>query len=402
MRMSTKIVLSVSVLALMVGLGTMAPVLAQEAEAAETGGEAQIVLPAITVSTVTKRVLRDMVLASGLIGAVEEVQVQPLIEGQPIETLQAEVGDLVTEGQVMATLSLSTLELQKSQFVASLESAKATIAQAEAQVLEAQSSADEAQRVTERTEKLREQGTASQAQADTAQSAAISATARVTVARQSLEAARAQLALAQAQLANVELQLKRTKVVAPVSGEIIQRNAQVGGIATAAGQPMFVIVKEGALELRADVTEADLVRLQAGQKVTINAVGTSEPLTGEVHLVEPRIDSATRLGTARIRIDTPELVRSGMFAEANILAAEHEAVAVPVTAVGSGVDGTSVMRIAADGTVERVLVKTGIRDGGFVEIVEGLAEGQVVVTKAGAFVRPGDKINPVADTAATN
>ncbi|GHC61225.1 hemolysin D [Gemmobacter tilapiae] len=402
MRMSTKIVLSVSVLALMVGLGTIAPVLAQETEAAETGGEAQIVLPAITVSTVTKRPLRDMVLASGLIGAVEEVQVQPLIEGQPIETLQAEVGDVVTEGQVLATLSLSTLELQKSQFVASLESAKATIAQAEAQVLEAQSSADEAQRVNERTEKLREQGTASQAQADTAQSAAISATARVTVARQSLEAARAQLALAQAQLANVELQLQRTKVVAPVSGEIIQRNALVGGIATAAGQPMFVIVKEGALELRADVTEADLARIKAGQTVTIKAVGATETLTGQVHLVEPRIDTATRLGTARIRIDHPELVRSGMFAEANILAAEHEAVAVPVTAVGSGPDGASVMRISADGAVERVLVKTGIRDGGFVEIVEGLADGQVVVTKAGAFVRPGDKINPVPDTAATN
>lgn len=401
MRKTSRILLSVSVLALMMGLGTLTPALAQEAEA-PAPAEQQVTLPAITVSTVEKRVMRDIVLTSGLIGAVEEVQVQPLIEGQPIETLLAEVGDRVTEGQVMATLSLSTLELQKSQFLASLESAKATIAQAEAQVLEAQSSADEAQRVNERTAKLRAQGTASQAQADTAQSAAISATARVTVARQSLEAARAQLALAEAQLANVELQLKRTQVVAPVAGEIIQRNAQVGGIATAAGLPMFVIVKDSALELRADVPEGDLVRVQEGQSVTIKVVGSPTELSGQVHLVEPRIDTVTRLGTARIRIDNPDQVRSGMFAEAAILAAEHEAVVVPVTAVGSGVDGISVMRIDKSGLVERVVVRTGIRDKGYVEITEGLSAGDIVVTKAGAFVRPGDKINPVPSTAATN
>jgi HlyD family secretion protein len=376
------------------------PLMAETAEAA-TETVTEPVLPAITVSTVESRKLRDIVLASGLIGAVEEVQVQPLIEGQPIESLEADVGDKVEAGQVLARLSLSTLELQKSQYQASLESARATIAQAEAQVLEARSSADEAQRVDERTEALRKQGTASQAAADTAQAAAISATARVTVAAQTLEAARAQLSLVEAQLENINLELKRTDVVAPVSGEIVQRNAQIGSIATATGQAMFVIVREGDLELRAEVAEGDLMRVKVGQTVAINAVGASEPLVGTVHLVEPLIDQTTRLGTARIRIDRSDLVRSGMFAEGAILAAEHETIAIPVTAVGSGPDGATAMRIT-DGLVERVKVKTGIRDGGFVEVVEGLKAGDVVVTKAGAFVRDGDRINPVSDVAATN
>jgi HlyD family secretion protein len=369
----------------------------EEPAAAETA----VILPAITVSEVTTRKLRDVVLASGLIGAVEQVQVQPLIEGQPIESLEAQVGDIVTEGQVLARLSLSTLELQKSQFTASLASARATIAQAEAQVLEARSSADEAQRVDARTKTLREQGTASQAAADTAQAGAISALARVTVAAQSLEAARAQVALVEAQMENVELQLKRTDVVAPVTGEIVARNAQVGSIATAAGLPMFVIVKDGALELRAEVAEADLMRIKAGQTVTITAVGAAEPLTGTVHLVEPQIDQTTRLGTARIRLDKSDLVRSGMFAEAQILVAEHDALAIPVTAVGSGPEGATVMRVVA-GEVSRVNVETGIRDGGYIEIIKGLAGGDQLVTKAGAFVRDGDRINPVPDTLATN
>lgn len=356
-------------------------------------------LPAITVSTVERRLLRDRVIVSGLVNPVEEVQVAPLIEGQPIETLLADVGDRVEEGQVLATLSKTTLELQKSQYQASLASAEATIAQAEAQLLEARASADEARRVNERTEALREQGAASQAAADQASATAIASTARVTVATQSLEAARAQLALVQAQLANVDLQLSRTEVKAPVAGKITRRNAVVGSIASAAGQPMFTIIRDGALELLADVAEIDLMRLQPGQKVGMVAVGAPERLSGTIRLVEPTIDIATRLGRARITIDQPDGVRSGMFVDAEILVAERETVAVPVTAVGSNGAGSTVMKVV-DGTVLRAVVKTGIRDGGWVEILEGISEGDTVVTKAGAFVRDGDRINPVP--AATN
>ncbi|TAG17868.1 MAG: efflux RND transporter periplasmic adaptor subunit, partial [Rhodobacterales bacterium] len=219
------------------------PVLAQEAEAAaEAPAPAAETLPAITVAEVTSRRLTDRVIASGLVGAVEEVQVAPLIEGQPLEALSADVGDTVTEGQVLAVLSRSSLELQRSEAVASLAAAEAAIAQAEAQLVETEATAAEAQRVADRTKLLQEQGTAPQAQADTATANAVSAAARVQVARQSLESTRAQLALSEARLENVDLQLSRTEVKAPVAGKIIARNAKLGAIATAAGQPMFVII----------------------------------------------------------------------------------------------------------------------------------------------------------------
>ena len=373
-----------------------APGLAETATAAtDAAPAAEPAAPAITVSTVGNRVLRDRIIASGFVSAVENVQVAPLIEGQPIEALLADVGDVVQAGQVLAVLSKSTLELQKSQFVASLASARATVAQAEAQMLEARSSADEAQRVNERTAALRNQGTASQAAADTAQANAISATARVTVAVQSLEAARAQVALAEAQLANVDLQLSRTEVKAPVAGEIIARNARVGSVASAAGEPMFVIIRDNALEVIADVAEADVMRLARGQTVNLRLVGGAEPLKGTLRLVEPTIGTATRLGRARITVEDARAVRAGMYVEAEILVKEHDVIAIPVTAVGSGPEGTTVMKVSGD-TVQRVPVATGIRDGGWVEVVSGLAAGDVVVTKAGAFVRDGDRINPVA------
>ncbi len=382
------------------GLGLTSPLtaFAQDEAVVEP---AAISLPAITVSPVAMTLLRDRVIASGLVGAVEQVQVQPLIEGQPIEALEAEVGDFVTEGQILARLSLTTLELQRSQFVASRAAAEAQIAQAEAQMLETQSSADEARRVSDRTATLQQQGTTSQAAADQALAAAVSAQARVMVSVQTLEAARAQLSLVDAQLANVDLQLQRTSVVAPVAGEVIERNAQVGSIASASGQPMFVIIRDNALELRAEMAERDLLRVLPGQTVVMTSVGSTTPLTGTVRLVEPTIDLATRLGTARITIDTPDMVRSGMFADAEILVVEAEVLAVPVSAIGSSPEGATAMRVV-DGKVERVLVQTGIRDGAMIEIVSGLALGDLIVLKAGAFVREGDMINPVPAPADIN
>lgn len=367
------------------------------AETTEAVPEVALVLPAITVSVVETRLLRDVVLASGMVGPVEEVLVAPLIEGQPIETLLADVGDKVVEGQVLARLSTTTLELQRAQLNASLAAAKAMIAQSEAQQLEADSAAAEAKRVSDRTAALKKQGSASQAAADQALSGSVSANARASVAVQSLVSARANLALVQAQLANLDLQMTRTEVTAPVNGEIIARNAQVGAIASAAGLPMFALIRDAALELRADLSEADLTRVAQDQTATLTAVGAAAPLQGLVRLVEPTIDTTTRLGRARITITDPTSVRSGMFVEAAILVAEHNAIAVPVTAIGA-FDGSATVMKVEGGTVLRVSVKTGIRAGGWVEILDGVAAGDTVVTKAGAFVRPGDKINPVPST----
>lgn len=384
--------------AFLAAVAPVAPALAQEAVAAEN--VTAPALPAITVSDVTPRKLTDRIIASGLIAAVEEVQVAPLVEGQPLDRLLVDVGDMVTEGQVLAVLSSTTLELQKTEAVASLAAARAAIAQSEAQLVEAQTARDEAQRVADRTAKLREQGSAPQASADTANSNALAANARVMVATQGLESAHAQLALAEARLDNVDLMLSRTEVKAPVAGRIVARNAKIGAIATAAGQPMFVITRDAKLELRADVAETDLLRLTSGQTARLRAVGMTEALTGTLRLVEPTIDPVTRLGRARISVDDArDSLRTGMFVEAEIIAAERDTLAVPVTAIGSTPEGSMVMRVK-DGVVERVSVRTGIRDGGLVEITEGLSAGDTVVTKAGAFVRDGDRINPIP--AATN
>jgi HlyD family secretion protein len=378
-------------------MAMMASAAAWSNEAAPARPAPQAALPAITVTTVARATIADRVRASGLIGPVERVFVQPEIEGQAIDSVEADVGDTVETGQVLARLSDASLNLQKVQIEANRASAEAAIAQAEAQLTEAESNAAEAVRVRDRSVTLSQQGTLSKSSADEAAAAADAALARVTSARQGLRSAQAQLRLVEAQLDDIALQLARTEVKAPFGGTIVERNAQLGAIASAAGESMFVIVRAGLLELNADIAEQDLLRLQAGQTATLRAVGLRQPLTGKIRLVEPTVDTVSRLGRARIEIDDSTAVRSGMFAEADILVTERDTVVVPVSAINTDAAGSFALKVT-DGQVARADVETGIREGNLVEVVAGLVEGDQIVLKAGAFVRPGDRINPVPDT----
>lgn len=356
-----------------------------------------IALPAIHVTPVTMQDLTQRLIITGLIAAVEEVQVQPLIEGQPIEELRADIGDYVETGAVLAVLSSSSLDLQRAQSLAGLAQAKAAIAQSEAQQIEARAARDEAKRVSERTARLEAQGTATSAASDSASAALQAAEARVDLAHETLAAAKAQADLAAAQLANVDLMLTRTEVKAPYGGRITARNATIGAVASAQGVPMFVLEKDGALELRADVPEAALPALRPGQPARLRAAGLSGPLDGTMRLIEPAIDTTTRQGRARISLPSEPSLRAGMFAEATITLAQDHLAAVPLSAISSKEGGEMLLRVR-DGIVEEIPVVVMIRDQGLAGLAAGdLRPGDLVITRAGAFIRPGEKVNPVTE-----
>jgi HlyD family secretion protein len=124
-------------------------------------------------------------------------------------------------------------------------------------------------------------------------------------------------------------------------------------------------------------------------------VGDTGPRKGTVRLVEPAIDTATRMGRVRITINDAAGVRPGMYAMAEILVTERETTAAPITALGVNASGQTALKLSGD-TARLVTVTTGIRDSGWIEILTGLAPGDQIVAKAGAFVRDGDRITPVA------
>ncbi|PYE45309.1 HlyD family secretion protein [Rhizobium sp. PP-F2F-G20b] len=390
-----------------------APVLTREALAqdatpakTETQTAPDTAYPSIVVTKAEIRTVIDRVIATGTIQAVEETFVQPLVEGLSIRSLAVDIGDTVKADGTMATLNDDALLLTRSENEANLARAGASLAQYQAQLVEAQANAQEAVRVSARNAKLKEAGSVSTALADQTEAAAAAALARVNSAEQLIAVAQSDIKVVEAQISDVDLRLARTVIKAPVAGVVSARTAKVGAIAAGSGQPLFTIIRDGAVEMRADVSESDLLKLAVGQKAKLKLADSSVTLNGTIRLISPTVDADTRLGTVFISIAEPERARVGMYANADITIEEKQALALPLTAVTSGKTET-VVRKVRDGVVEMARVETGIQDGRYIEILSGLSDGDEVVAKAGAYVRDGDRITPVkaavpTDKTATN
>ncbi|MBC7311475.1 MAG: HlyD family efflux transporter periplasmic adaptor subunit, partial [Rhizobium sp.] len=226
-------------------------------------------LPSIVVTEATSRTLIDRIVATGTIKAVEEIYVQPQVEGLSIRSLEVDVGDRVDADAVVARLNDDTLLLQKSQLVATKAKAEASLAQYQVQLADAKSGAAEAERQYKRAVTLGKSGTLSTASIEQAETAATSANAKVDSTVQAIAIAEADIKVVESQLADIDLKLARTDVKSPVAGLIAARNAKVGAIASGAGQPMFTVIRDGEIELVADISETDILRMRVGQKAEV-------------------------------------------------------------------------------------------------------------------------------------
>lgn len=351
-------------------------------------------LPSIVVSTVKTKPIVDRVVATGAVKAVDETYVSPLVDGLSIRTLNADVGDRVEADSTLATLNPDMLVLQKSQYAASLAKARAALAQYQAQLAEAQANADEAVRVSERSKKLAEAGSMSTAQRDQEKAAATAALARVNSAEELVSVANADIKVVEAQISDVDLRLARTDVKTPVSGVVSAKTAKVGAIANGTGEPLFTIIRDGAVEMKAEIIETDLPKLAIGQKAKVTLADGKTEIEGKIRLISPVIDTQTRLGSVYITLLDTDKARVGMYARAQIIVTEKNALVLPLSAVTKSRDGMVARKVEND-VAHVTKVETGIEDDGFIEIRSGLAEGDKVITKAGAFVRDGDRIKPV-------
>ncbi len=385
-----------AVAALMVA--TSLPVLAEETPAKP----AMQAHPAIVVTPTTTRSLTDKAVTTGTIRAVDEVYIQPMVDGLSIRALNVDVGDRVEAGSTLAVLNDDALLLQKSQFEANKAKAEAGVAQYRAQVIEAEANLKDAVSQRDRLVRLGKNGTASTSQVEQAVAAADVAEARLQAARQAVTVGQADIKVVDSQIADTELKLARTAVKTPVSGIVAAKNAKVGAIASGAGEPLFTVIEDGALELVADVAEGDILRIKTGQKATIALAGSRDVLPGSVRLISPTIDPVTRLGTVHIALDDSGKARAGMYGSATVVIDTADALALPLTAILTGSDGETTARKIENDTVKQVKVTTGIQDGPYIQIVSGLQSGDEVVAKAEAYVRDGDKITPVRDAAQTN
>lgn len=332
--------------------------------AAANGGKGQA--PSVTVVVPGQKEVARGVSVTGTLAARREMPVGVVGEGGMVTRVLVEPGQWVEAGQVLAAIERSV----QAQQAASL-AAQVSVAEADARL---------AQQELERAQSLVSRGFISKADVD-----------RRIATR---DAQRARVRVAQAQLKEAQARTGRLDIRAPAAGLVLTRDVEPGAVVSPGSGVLFRIAQGGQMELRAQVSEADLQNLRPGATATVTPVGSPNSFTGEVWQVSPVIDPNSRQGTARIALRYDQALRPGGFAQAQIVTGTGEAPVLPESAVLSDARGNFVYLVDANNKVVRRPVRTGqVSDDG-IAIVEGLNGTERVVLSAGAFINPGETVKP--------
>jgi RND family efflux transporter MFP subunit len=322
---------------------------------------------ALTVTTITptKTTWNTSVLAMGTLNAWQEAVIASEIGGQRIAKILVDVGDIVKRGQELVLLAQ--------------ESVQADLAQAQARVAQAEASLAEARANAGRARNLKADGALAAQQVDQY------LTGEVT--------AKANLAAQQAALQIQQIRLKQTRIVAVDDGIIILRNAMLGEVVQV-GTELFRLVRQNRIEWHAEVAGRDLAQIQPGQHAQLT-LPNGATVDGEVRIVAPTLNPNTRNATVYVSLPPGSLAKSGMFAQGKIFTGKTQALSLPQAAVIMRDGNYYVFEINPDNRVSQRSVKTGRREAGQVEILEGITETAKIAASGGAFLNEGDKVRVV-------
>jgi len=380
-------------------MAKMAPGKSAACLAQAEGAEQRVVEPpAVTVVSATKREFVDRLFVSGTLVAREEAEVAARTDGLTIVEVDAEDGDHVRQGQVLARLDRTQLDAMLAENDASTRRADAAIDQAKSLIAQSQAQLQFASADYERARKLGE-GVMAAATIEQRETAMKTAQAQLAGAQFALGVAEADRKSRDAERQELLVRIDRTEVKAPVSEIVSRRSAKLGADASTSGEPLFRIIENGAIDLEADVPEQELARLAVGMPAELKLPGVEGAVSGHVRLVDQEVDKASRTGKARIALDDVSHAHIGAFASGEVELARRDGVSTPASALTR--DGDSArLDVVVEGKVEERRVTPGIVNGDAVEIKQGLAEGESIVARAAAFLRPGDRVRPVPEASA--
>lgn len=188
-------------------------------------------------------------------------------------------------------------------------------------------------------------------------------------------------------------------VGAPAAGTIGRIMTQVGAMASMAGPPMFLIIVGGEFELLAEIPSTRIGKIAVGQPARVDVVGVGV-FSGRVRAVSPEINIASQTGQARISLGTDPRLKMGAFGRAAVEIGTSCGMSVPLSAVLFGPLGP-VVQVVRDNRVETRPVPIGLLAGGNIEIKQGLNVGDLVVKRAGTFLRENDRVRPFIEDEAS-
>jgi RND family efflux transporter MFP subunit len=331
-----------------------------------------------TASRISRSQATATLTASGYVVAKQKASVASKGTGRLV-FLGVEEGDQVHKGEVIA-------RLEDQDVLAALEGAKANLAVAS-------SDSDDARRTLERQRTLFSTGLTSRAEVDGAEARYRRVAALILSAHAAVHAA--------------EVQLENTRIRAPFDGTVLTKDADVGEVVApfassiSSRAAVVTIAAMSSLEVEADVSESNIMRVTVGQpcQITLDAYPDRQ-YPGYVHKIVPTADRAKATVLTRVRFRErdgrvlPEMSAKISFLPEGTVAAPASAapvLTVPSSAVVRRNGGEVVLLIRGESLTE-VPVKTGERLGARVEILEGIADQDQVVERPLPGMGTGDKV----------
>lgn len=307
-----------------------------EAESPDAGAPTAI---SVTTAPAALREVERTVSVVGTLAANEQTELASESEGQLI-SVDADLGDRVRKGQVLAAVRSDVLEAQ-------LREAEASLAKAVA---------DE-----HRAQPLRDQGI---------------------ISPQEYEKVRTEAVVERARCDRLRIQLERAAIRAPFDGSVSARLVNLGDYVRA-GTVTFRLVQDDPLKFRGEVPERDVPSIAPGQEVRISVDPyPGETFLGHVSRVGSASDPTARALAFEVLVPNADhRIRPGFFGHGDVVVRHDErAVAVPRSAITTFAGVTKVF-VVEDGVAHERPVTIGVDLGdGWVEVLQGVTRGQLVVT----------------------
>ena len=225
--------------------------------------------------------------------------------------------------------------------------------------------------------------------------------------KQTYESAKTQFESSKAQLEQAKLDLSYTAIRAPIEGIMTLRNIEIGNMVTN-NQVVASVAKFDPLLARIQVTEKDFGKITVGQiaRITVEAAPEKE-FTGTVKMISPVVDPES--GTVKVTVEIPRtdktLLRPGMFASVYIITETRQnTLVIPKKALVLEGEGNQVFTFETDpesgrGQAQRKRIEIGFTDSDRLEILNGLSQGEQVITVGQEGLRPGSPVRLVGEAA---
>jgi len=365
------------------------------------GSEMAVGVQVGVVKVARKSLSRQLTVSSELV-PFQEVDVFAKESGY-VRDLLVDYGTRVTKGQVMAVLEIPELEVQLQQDEAAIKNAGQQVTRAEHELgrVEAQHKVYHLQ--FERLDGVAKTkpGLVAQQEVDDAQGKDLAAEAQVEADKSNLQAAQSVLLAAQAKKEHDRVLFEYSKIVAPFTGVVTQRYANLGTLLQAGtssstqAMPLVRLSQDDLFRLVIPVPESYVRYVRIGDPVDVNVTSLNHRFPGKVTRFSVDVREDTRTMHTEVDVPNPQhVLLPGLYAEATItLERKENAIAAPLQAVSHDGAQTSVYLVSA-GKIEDRKVSLGIQTATDAEVVSGLQEGDLVVVSDRSGLKPGDYVRP--------